>query len=170
MKTLLLLRQAKSAWPDGVDDQDRPLAERGRRDAPRMGAYMAEVGLEPDFALVSSARRTQETWALVAPTLGKACPSQTVASIYEAEPAAILAAIHAAPQESATLLVIGHNPGFEDLAVLLAPGGDADTLARLRSKYPTAGLAVIRFDGGRWADAVPGAGRLVAFVTPKTLP
>lgn len=170
MKTLLLLRHAKSAWPDGVDDHDRPLAERGRRDAPRMGAYMAEVGLEPDFALVSSARRTQETWALVAPALGKACPSQTVASIYEAEPAAILAAIHAAPQESGTLLVIGHNPGFEDLAALLAPEGEADTVARLRTKYPTAGLAVIRFDSKRWADIAPGAGRLAAFVAPKTLP
>lgn len=170
MKTLLLLRHAKSAWPDGVDDHDRPLAERGRRDAPCMGAYMAEVGLEPDFVLVSSARRTQETWALAAPVLGKACPSQTVASIYEAEPAAILAAIQAAPQECGTLLVIGHNPGFEDLAVLLAPAGDADTVARLRTKYPTAGLAVIRFDSERWTDVAPGAGRLVAFVTPKTLP
>ncbi len=170
MKTLLLLRHAKSAWPDGVADHDRPLAERGRRDAPRMGAYMAEAGLEPDFALVSSARRTQETWALVAPALGKDCPSQTVASIYEAEPGAILAAIHAAPQECGTLLVIGHNPGFEDLAAMLAPAGDADTLARLRAKYPTAGLAVIRFDGERWADVAPGAGRLAAFVTPKSLP
>ena len=110
------------------------------------------------------------TWALVEATLGKACASQTVASIYEAEPAAILAAIHAAPQESATLLVIGHNPGFEDLAALLAPAGDADTLARLRAKYPTAGLAVIRFDSERWADIALGAGRLVTFVTPKTLP
>jgi len=170
MKTLLLLRHAKSAWPDGVEDHDRPLAERGRRDAPRMGAYMAGAGLEPDVALVSSARRTQETWALVAPAFGRACPSQTVASIYEAEPAAILAAIHAAPQGSGTLLVIGHNPGLEDLAALLAPEGDADTVVRLRSKYPTAGLAVIRFDIERWADVAPGAGWLTAFVTPKTLP
>jgi phosphohistidine phosphatase len=61
MKNLLLLRHAKSAWPDGVEDHDRPLAERGRRDAPRMGAYMADVGIEPNVALVSSARRTQET-------------------------------------------------------------------------------------------------------------
>ncbi|WP_421580499.1 SixA phosphatase family protein [Shinella sp. M31] len=170
MKTLLLLRHAKSAWPDGVEDHDRPLAERGRRDAPRMGAYMAGVGLEPDVALVSSARRTHETWALVTPAFGRACPSQTVASIYEAEPAAILAAIHAAPQGSGTLLVIGHNPGLEDLAMLLAPEGDADTVVRLRSKYPTAGLAVIRFDSERWADVAPGAGWLTAFMTPKTLP
>jgi phosphohistidine phosphatase len=170
MKTLLLLRHAKSAWPDGVEDHDRPLAERGRRDAPRMGAYMAGAGLEPDVALVSSARRTQETWALVAPAFGRACPSQTVASIYEAEPAAILAAIHAAPQGSGTLLVIGHNPGLEDLAMLLAPEGDADTVVRLRSKYPTAGLAVIRFDIERWADVAPGAGWHTAFMTPKTLP
>ncbi|MCR6501671.1 histidine phosphatase family protein [Shinella sp. CPCC 101442] len=170
MKTLLLLRHAKSAWPEGVDDHDRPLADRGRRDAPRMAAYIAEVGLQPDFALVSSARRTLETWALVEPALGKACPSQTVASIYEAEPAAILAAIHAAPQQSETLLVIGHNPGFEDLAAMLATAGDADAIGRLKTKYPTAGLAVIRLDIERWSDVVPGTGTLDMFVTPKTLP
>jgi phosphohistidine phosphatase len=170
MKRLLLLRHAKSAWPDGVDDHDRPLAERGRRDAPRMGAYMVSAGLRPDFALVSSARRTQETWALVAPALGKPCSSRTVASIYEAEAEAILKAIQDAPEESGTLLVVGHNPGFETLAALLAPRGEADALARLKTKYPTAGLAVIAFGFDTWADIAPGSGWLESFVTPKTLP
>ncbi|MGJ7041801.1 phosphohistidine phosphatase [Shinella sp. BE166] len=169
MRRLLLLRHAKSAWPDGVEDHDRPLGDRGRRDAPRMGIHMATAGLEPDFALVSSARRTQETWALVAPAFATPCPSRTVPSIYEAAPAAILDAIHAAPDESGTLLVIGHNPGFEELAALLAPQGEAGALGRLRTKYPTAGLAVIAFDSQRWADVAPGSGRLEAFVTPKTL-
>ncbi|MGQ3296205.1 MAG: SixA phosphatase family protein, partial [Shinella sp.] len=149
---------------------DRPLSDRGRRDAPCMGAYLASAGLQPDFALVSSARRTQETWALVEQALAKPCPSRTVPSIYEAEPAAILAAIQAAPGESETLLVIGHNPGFENLAALLAPDGDGDALERLRAKYPTAGLAVIVFDVERWENAAPGTGRLEGFVTPKTLP
>lgn len=170
VKRLLLLRHAKSAWPDGVDDHDRPLSDRGRRDAPRMGACIAAAGLRPDFALVSSARRTQETWALVAPALGGTCPSLVVPSIYEAEPATILAAIQGAPEESETLLVIGHNPGFEALAALLARQGDPDALARMRMKYPTAGLAVIECNSPRWADVTPGAGRLEAFVTPKTLP
>ncbi|WP_439626436.1 SixA phosphatase family protein [Shinella sp.] len=169
MKRLLLLRHAKSAWPDGVEDHDRPLGDRGRRDAPRMGIHMAAAGLEPDFALVSSARRTQETWALVAPAFARPCLSRTVPSIYEAAPAAILAAIHEAPDESGTLLVIGHNPGFEELAALLAQQGEANALGRLRTKYPTAGLAVIAFDSERWADIAPGSGRLEAFVTPKTL-
>lgn len=170
MKQLLLLRHAKSAWPDGVEDHDRPLGERGRRDAPRMGAHIAATGLQPDFALVSSARRTEETWGLVAPELKKSCPVRTAASIYEAEPPAILAAIHEAPEESKRLLVIGHNPGFEDLAALLAPTGDAEALRRLKTKYPTGGLAVIGFDVGRWADVAAGRGRLEAFVTPKSLP
>lgn len=74
MKQLLLLRHAKSAWPDGVADHDRPLADRGRRDAPRMGAYIAKAGLQPDFALVSSALRTQETWGLVAPEFKPPAP------------------------------------------------------------------------------------------------
>jgi phosphohistidine phosphatase len=169
MKRLLLLRHAKSAWPEGVEDHDRPLGDRGRRDAPRMGAYMASTGLQPDYALVSSARRTQETWALVEQALAQPCPSRTVPSIYEAEPAAILAAIQAAPEESETLLVIGHNPGFENLAALLALGGDGDALTRLRTKYPTAGLAVIVFDVETWLDVAAGAGRLEGFVTPKTL-
>ncbi|AOF89738.1 histidine phosphatase family protein [Sinorhizobium sp. RAC02] len=170
MKRLLLLRHAKSAWPEGVEDHDRPLGDRGRRDAPRMGAYIASAGLQPDFGLVSSARRTQETWALVEQAFAKPCRSRTVPSIYEAEPAAIRAAIQAAPEESKTLLVIGHNPGFENLAALLAPDGDGDALARLRTKYPTAGLAVIVFDVERWENVAPGTGRLEGFVTPKTLP
>ena len=170
MKRLLLLRHAKSAWPEGVEDHDRPLGDRGRRDAPRMGAYMASAGLQPDFALVSSARRTQETWALVEQAFAKPCPSRTVPAIYEAEPAAILAAIRTAPEESETLLVIGHNPGFENLAALLVLGGDGDALERLRTKYPTAGLAVIVFDVECWENAAPGTGRLEGFVTPKTLP
>ena len=166
MKRLLLLRHAKSAWPEGVEDHERPLGTRGRRDAPRMGVYLAAAGLKPDFALVSSARRTQETWAL----LGLHCPSRTVATIYEAEPSAILAAIHAAPPESETLLVIGHNPGLENVAGLLAPKGEEEALARLREKYPTAGLAVIAFDIAEWVDVAPGTGQLESFVTPKTLP
>ena len=170
MKQLLLLRHAKSAWPDGIPDHDRPLADRGRRDAPRMGAYMAATGLQPDFALISSARRTQETWALVEPALAKPCPARTVPSIYEAEPEAILAAIHDASAESERLLVIGHNPGFEELARLLAPFGDADAISRLMMKFPTAGLAVIALDIERWTEAGPGKGRLESFITPKTLP
>ena len=168
MKQLLLLRHAKSAWPEGVADHDRPLADRGRRDAPRMGAYIARAGFQPDFVLVSSARRTQETWALVAPELKTPCPSSTVPSIYEADPSAILAAIRRAPQESETLLVIGHNPGFEDLVSRLAPTGEDRSISRLRKKYPTAGLAVIALDIGRWTEAAPGTGRLEMFATPKT--
>jgi phosphohistidine phosphatase len=170
MKRLLLLRHAKSAWPDGIEDHDRPLGDRGRRDAPMMGAYLASAGLQPDLALVSSARRTQETWALVEPALKEPCFARTVPSIYEAEPQAILAAIHDVPDESETLLVIGHNPGFEELAVLLAPQGEADALGRLRTKYPTSGLAAIAFDLERWVDVAPGSGWLEVFVSPKTLP
>lgn len=167
MKQLLLLRHAKSAWPDGVADHDRPLGDRGRRGAPRMGAYIAKAGLRPDFALVSSARRTQETWDLVAPELKTPCPSRTVPSIYEADPSAILAAIRQAPEESGTVLVIGHNPGFEDLALLLAPTGETEAISRLKEKYPTAGLAVIALDIERWTDATPGKGWLEIFATPK---
>ena len=170
VKHLLLLRHAKSAWPEGIEDHERPLSERGRRDAPRMGSYIASGGFGPDFTLVSSARRTQETWALVSPALATPCPSRTVASIYEAEPAAILSAIQQAPAQCDTLLVIGHNPGFEAVAALLAPQGESEALARMTAKYPTAGLAVITFGIATWANIAPGMGWLESFITPKTLP
>ena len=120
-KTLILLRHAKSAWPDNVEDHDRPLAERGRRAAPLMARWLAENGLKPSVALVSTARRTQETWALVAPDLGKVA-RRDVGEIYEAPAQRILDAIHGVEPSVETLLVVGHNPGMEDLASVLIPG------------------------------------------------
>lgn len=170
MKRLLLLRHAKSAWPQGVEDHDRPLGERGLRDAPRMGAYIASAGLVPDLALVSPARRTRETWALVEPALGRACPAHFVPSIYEAEASAILEAVREAPDSAASVIVVGHNPGLETLARLLAAEGEAAALAALGRKYPTGGLAVIDLPADRWRDVAPSSGILRRFMTPKTLP
>src|SRR5689334_20311557 len=114
MRRLMLLRHAKSAWPDGVEDHERPLAERGRVAAPLMGRYMAEHGLLPDFAIVSTARRAQETWALVAPALGRDTAQRDEARIYEARSEAILEVIRETAAGVRTLLVVGHNPGFQD--------------------------------------------------------
>ncbi|MDM9624290.1 histidine phosphatase family protein [Rhizobium sp. S152] len=162
---LLLLRHAKSAWPDGVDDHDRPLAGRGLKAAPLMGRYMAREMLVPDLALVSTARRTQQTWALVGAELPDT-PHRDVGEIYEASVERLAAVLRATDPEVRTLLVVGHNPGFQDLALYLAGYGDG--LDQLREKFPTGALAVIDF-AVAWRDVTAGSGRLERFVAPRSL-
>lgn len=166
---LLLLRHAKSAWPEGVADHDRPLAERGRKSAPVVGAYMAREKLIPDLALVSPARRAQETWALVREALPDGIAEREAAGIYEVPADNILAVIQSVEHSIRTLLVVGHNPGMEDLASSLAKDGDVDAMARMTEKFPTAGLAVIDFDLEEWSAAATGTGHLERFVTPRFL-
>jgi phosphohistidine phosphatase len=168
MRRLMLLRHAKSARPPGVADIDRPLAPRGRDAAARMGAYLRDEALVPDVALVSSSRRTRETWDLVAPALD-GVEARFEPRIYEAPEARLLAVLREVEPEVRTLLMIGHNPGFEDLAARLVGGGDRSASERLSEKFPTAALAVIDFEADSWAEVAAGAGRLERFVTPKSL-
>lgn len=169
-KTLLLLRHAKSSWDDDdLDDFDRPLAGRGREAAPRIGREMARHGWIPDLALVSPALRTRQTFALIALELSRPPEIVLDRAIYEAPAARILAVLRTVPEEAATLLVVGHNPGLEDLTKTLASrAGDPDALARLGEKFPTAALACLACDGA-WSDLGPGKARLLAFVTPRLL-
>lgn len=166
-RRLLLLRHAKSAWPEGVADHDRPLADRGRNAAPIIGAYMAREKLIPDLALVSPARRAQETWKLVGEALPKKVAQQDGSEIYEVAAGQILEAIRGVKPGIRTLLMVGHNPGMEDLAALLTKHGDADAIGRMKEKFPTAALAVIDFDLEGWADVASGSGYLERFVTPR---
>jgi len=169
MRRLILLRHAKSDWPNGVADQERPLAARGRSAAPRMGAYMAQQGLVADRVLVSPTRRTRETWELVSTQMP---PVPTVSSeprIYEATSGRLLTVVREQPRQVHTLMLIGHNPGFEDLASTLIAGGAAPDLERLSEKFPTCGLAVIDLPVDDWAAALPASGRLDRFVTPREL-
>jgi phosphohistidine phosphatase len=168
MLRLLLLRHAKAASPSGTLDLDRPLAKRGQEAALVMGNYMKKERLEPDLALVSSARRTQETWERVQPILGE-IEMRPEGRIYEASVGRLLEVVREVEPEMRTVLVIGHNPGFEELAKLLIGEGDMDGILRLGQKYPTAGLAVIDFDLDRWSDIDKKSGRLERFVTPKSL-
>ena len=169
-KVLLLLRHAKSSWDDpALDDFDRPLAKRGREAAPLMAREMARRGWLPDSALVSSALRTHQTWDLVAPELPAAVPATFERSIYEAPAERILDAIRATPGDTRTLVVVGHNPGFETLAALLAaPESDAGAMARMGQKFPTSALARLVFDG-EWQELGAGGARLTDFVTPRDL-
>ena len=166
MRRLILLRHAKSDHPAGMPDRDRPLAERGRAAAPRMGAYLAEAGLRPDHVMISPARRTVETWEAVSGCLGGLAP-ETVPMIYEAPAPRVLDAIRTAPDSATCLLLVGHNPGIQDLAVELA--GRGDRRARRATQIPTAAVAVIDFQADSWAGIAWGQGALERFVKPKDL-
>jgi phosphohistidine phosphatase len=170
MRRLILLRHAKSDWSDpGKPDHHRPLNERGRSSAPLIGRYMAHHHLIPDRALVSPAVRTRQTFALIAEAFERPPKEIGEARIYEADPDTLLAVVRETPASVHTLLLVGHNPGLQDVATLLIGGGDNDARERLREKMPTGALAVIDFATDDWRSVRPGAGRLDRFVTPRTL-
>lgn len=169
MRRLMLLRHAKSSWPANLSDRDRPLATRGREAAPLMGGYLAEQLLLPDLVLISPAKRTVETWELVQPMLPEKPATQFEPRIYEAPPERLFKVVQDVEPTVRTLLMIGHNPGFEELAGKLTGHGDRYAAARMSTKYPTCGLAVLDFDIEDWRDLAPRSGRLDRFVTPASL-
>ncbi len=170
MLTLLLLRHAKSSWDlAAASDHERPLAKRGMTAAPLIADHMAQHGWSPDHVLCSTAVRTRATLDLVLPRLQATPDSSFENDLYLADADQLLDRIKRLPHASTCAMLIGHNPGFEDLARMLAGGGNAIALAALGKKFPTAGLAVITFDCGTWADVGPGKGQLSAFVTPRSL-
>lgn len=166
MKTLILLRHAKSSWDDpDLDDFERPLAKRGRKAAGLAGGFMAERGWVPGLALVSPARRARETWERVAAALPGRVETRFEEALYMAGPDDILALLRDAAGLPGAVLVIGHNPGLEECARRLAgPASDPDALARLTEKFPTAALA--RFEA---ATLEPGGAALTDFVRPKDI-
>jgi phosphohistidine phosphatase len=166
-RRLLLLRHAKAEREPQVDDPERPLAPRGRRDAGRMGRRIAELGLAPEQVLCSPARRARETLDRVLPHLPEGLAVVFDRGLYLAPPEGILARIAAVDDRVRTLLVVGHNPGLAELAEQLAQGGDAELLERLRHKFPTCGVAAIESPALRWCDLAAGGGILFAFLTPR---
>ncbi len=170
MLTLSLLRHAKSSWDDGsLEDFERPLAKRGESAAPRMGAFMAEQGLAPQLILCSPAVRARQTLDLVLPHLAGGPTVVYEDNFYLAAPSVLLARLRKIEGKVSHVMIVGHDPGMQGLAVELAGDGDAGMLQALAVKFPTAGLAVIRFKARSWAKVGPGRGRLELFTTPKTL-
>jgi phosphohistidine phosphatase len=169
MKRLLLLRHAKSSWDDpGLSDHERPLAPRGRRAAEAMAAHLRDEGIEPDLVLCSSSRRTRETLDRLSPALG-ARPSVSIESeLYGASERELLERLNALDDQPQSVLVIGHNPGIEQLAIDLAGSGAQPQLDALRRKFPTGALATLEFERG-WSELAPSSARLADFVTPKQL-
>jgi phosphohistidine phosphatase len=169
MRRLMLLRHAKTerAAP-GERDRDRKLMKRGRADAPTIGAYMARHGLIPDLAVVSPAKRAQETWALVAGAFSKAPRMVSDERIYNANPNELIGVI-GEKRKAQTLVVVGHNPGLHDLAMQLIASGDVEMREQLNEKLPTSGLVVIDLPVNDWSLLRPHAGRLERFVSPRLI-
>ena len=130
-RRLILLRHAKSDWPD-VPDRDRPLAKRGRRDAPRIGRWLHEHGYQPDVVVVSAATRTRQTWDLVAPELGGSPAVHFEPRAYAASALTLLYLAQELPARYRTALLIAHNPGLSELAASLAAPPESDSAARPR--------------------------------------
>ena len=171
MKTVLLLRHAKSSWNHpSLGDFDRPLAPRGRKAAPRIARFMRAEGLIPDVVFCSAALRALETWALVAPGLDADVPLETLRDLYHGTPGQLLDVLRGAPDAASSALLVGHSPGIESLAFGLAgPGSDERAVDRLCEKFPTAGLAVIAFDNDAWPDIGARRGVLTNFARPRDL-
>jgi phosphohistidine phosphatase len=161
MKTLLLLRHAKSSWDEpSLPDFDRPLAPRGQRDAPRIGRAFAQRGPEPELIVSSTALRARETVAAFAEAAGIKQNPEFDGEIYGASSSALMSVIRRLPDSSRTAMLVGHNPGFEDLLARL-------TASRL--PVPTCSLARIDFNSESWSGIEDGEGELVWQLNPKSL-
>src|SRR5262249_16187949 len=158
---------------DTPADRDRELTERGRSDAPKVGRAMQHKGYLPDLVLCSTSTRTRQTLELAAAEFGSDIETHFLHPIYHPRPTHLLRLIQAQPDAKQRLLLVGHNPGFEDLAgALVEEPGDSKAKSRIEKmeeKFPTAALAVIDFAVDHWRDVKPETGRLVDFIRPKDL-
>ncbi len=171
MRTLFLLRHAKSSWSDpSLTDRDRPLAPRGRRAANRIGRYAGSHGIRPQLVLCSSARRARETLDLLRPALGPDVAVDFGDDLYGADTDHLLRRLRALGDDIESVLVVGHNPGVQDLAIRLAGDGEPIAVERLMAKFPTGALATLDLGISTWAQLKPGCGYLASLVAPRNLP
>ena len=171
MKTLTLLRHAKSGWNDPVArDFDRPLNVKGKRAAELMGRHMRTAALEFDHAVASPAVRVVETLEHIAVGYGSTLAPAWDKRVYLASSATLLDVIHDFPRDANHVLLVGHNPGLEDLVLMLVPE-DARQPFRdeVELKYPTASVATLTVAVDGWGGVTAGAGTFVSFVRPRDL-
>lgn len=164
VKRLYLLRHAKSSWDEpGLDDRERPLAPRGRKASKVIAKHLREQAITPDLVLCSPARRTRQTLDRLGLDSAEVGFDD---ELYGAAAGELLGALNRIDDAVGSAMVIGHNPGLQDLALELARSGVE--IPAMRSKFPTAALATLEFDGS-WGDLAPGGAELTAFVRPKEL-
>jgi phosphohistidine phosphatase len=169
MKTLTLLRHAKSGWDDPVQrDFDRPLNAKGRRAAAAVGTFLKREGLAFDRVVASPATRVQQTLAEVGTAYGDLSPAWD-RRIYLASAQTLLDIARELPDDASTALIAGHNPGLEDLVLLLVPDAESALRDAVEEKYPTASLAELTFHVEHWAELAEGVATLTRFVRPRDL-
>jgi phosphohistidine phosphatase len=171
VKSILLLRHAKSAWSQaGLDDHERPLNARGEQAAEAMADHIARSAPRPDLILCSTAVRTRQTLAPLVQRLAPPAPPISLErGLYLASVNTLLGRLRALPDDVATVLLIGHNEGIGELAEVLAGRGLSAALAALRDKFPTGALATFRAPDGPWRDLAARSTELVSFVRPRDL-
>lgn len=161
MKTLSLLRHAKSSWDDAsLTDFERPLNERGLRTAPRVGQWLKEQAVKPDLIICSTAVRAKATCKLVSKTAEWNVSVEFNDSVYLASVEQLFDIVRAVDDTHNHLLLIGHNPGFEELL---------EYLTHERRHYPTAGFACIELSAERWRDIAASGNKLKLFLAPRSL-
>ncbi|WP_288026511.1 histidine phosphatase family protein [Arthrobacter sp.] len=165
---LVLLRHAKAAWPLGVEDHERPLAQRGHHEAPLAGRWLLENGIVPDFILCSSALRTRQTCTWVCEQLGDKAPTPKLEQeLYAASPRRLLSVVNHVPETVTTLMVITHMPGVQELALTLASrDSDQDAYMNMANGYPTSAFTVLEH-AGDWATLDGQDARVTHFVVPR---
>ena len=168
MRTVILLRHGKSSWSDStVADIDRPLAPRGERASRSIAKYIRRKRIRPALVLCSPSLRTRQTLDAIEPSLGKRCAVEVVPQLYAASEQELLERLQALPESVSSVMLIGHNPGLQNLALVLASRG-AD-LPQLEEKFPTGVLATLVVHSQRWAALRPGDAELVDYVVPRQL-
>ncbi|GAA2098832.1 histidine phosphatase family protein [Microlunatus panaciterrae] len=166
-KTIMLLRHAKSAWGLDVDDHERPLSGRGRRDSLAVGAFLADHDIRPDLVVCSTATRAQQTWRRAVKGGAPTCEVSYDDSIYEAWVPELMAVLRGLSEQVSTVLLVGHAPGIPDLVDKIGNrDGRPDLWRALDDKFPTSGLATLRYDGS-WAGLSAGSATLVGFDVPR---
>ena len=170
MKILHLLRHAKSSWDDPtLADHDRPLAPRGKRAARRMASHIKQHRIRVDLVLCSSAARTRQTLDLITPALGKKVDIRIEEGLYMRDADSLMRRLRRIDDEVNVVLVVGHNPALQDLAVDLAADGEVAALKELHQKLPTGALVTLT-TGVRWDELGQGLGYLESLVVPRELP
>ena len=171
VRTLCLLRHAKSSWSDpSLGDHERPLAPRGRRAATRIARYANSQRIRPELVLCSSALRARQTLEPLRPDFRPGAEVRFDDDLYGASADELLGSLRAVNGRIASVLLVGHNPGLEDLATILASDGEPLAMELLRAKFPTGALAILDLGSTTWARLRPGAAYLARLVLPRELP
>jgi len=164
---LVLVRHAKSAYPYGVPDHDRPLAGKGRRTAQAVGAWFVGEGPRPDLVICSDAQRARHTWEIVSAGILDPPPVRLEPRLYGATSAEVIELARACAAAVHTLVMVGHEPTLSSATLLLAgAGSDPTSLARVSAKFPTGAIAVLRLASG-WRDLALGGAVLETFAVPR---